>query len=57
MDINLRYSGTDSKLRLKIRAGAEHRQETLEREAEASYAKPVRDEMLFLAFNDDPGYT
>jgi phosphoglucosamine mutase len=38
VDINLRYSGTESKLRLKIRAGAEHSQETLEREAEAFMA-------------------
>lgn len=38
VDINLRYSGTESKLRLKIRAGAGHSQETLEREAEAFMA-------------------
>lgn len=35
VDINLRYSGTESKLRLKIRAGAEHSYATLERAAEA----------------------
>jgi len=35
VDITLRYSGTESKLRLKIRAGEEHDQRTLEREAEA----------------------
>ena len=34
VDITLRYSGTESKLRLKIRAGEEHDQQTLEREAE-----------------------
>ncbi len=35
VDITLRYSGTESKLRLKIRAGEEHDQQRLEREAEA----------------------
>lgn len=35
IDVTLRYSGTESKLRLKIRAGEEHNQQTLEREAEA----------------------
>jgi phosphoglucosamine mutase len=34
-DVTLRYSGTESKLRLKIRAGEEHDQDTLNREAEA----------------------
>lgn len=38
VDINLRYSGTESKLRLKIRAGAEHSREVLVREAEAFMA-------------------
>jgi phosphoglucosamine mutase len=38
IDVTLRYSGTESKLRLKIRAGEEHDQETLEREAEAFMA-------------------
>lgn len=38
VDINLRYSGTESKLRLKIRAGAEHSRDTLVREAEAFMA-------------------
>lgn len=38
VDITLRYSGTESKLRLKIRAGEEHDQRTLEREAEAFMA-------------------
>ncbi len=38
VDITLRYSGTESKLRLKIRAGEEHNQWTLEREAEAFMA-------------------
>jgi phosphoglucosamine mutase len=37
-DVTLRYSGTESKLRLKIRAGEEHDQETLNREAEAFMA-------------------
>lgn len=35
VDVTLRYSGTESKLRLKIRAGEAHDQQTLEREAEA----------------------
>jgi phosphoglucosamine mutase len=35
IDVTLRYSGTEDKLRLKIRAGEEHDQQTLEREAEA----------------------
>jgi len=35
VDITLRYSGTESKLRLKIRAGEEHDQQTLESEAQA----------------------
>jgi phosphoglucosamine mutase len=35
IDVTLRYSGTESKLRLKIRAGEEHDRQTLEREAEA----------------------
>jgi phosphoglucosamine mutase len=35
IDVTLRYSGTESKLRLKIRAGEEHDQATLEQEAEA----------------------
>jgi len=35
VDVTLRYSGTESKLRLKIRAGEEHDRRTLEREAEA----------------------
>jgi len=34
IDVTLRYSGTESKLRLKIRAGEEHDTEALEREAE-----------------------
>jgi len=38
IDVTLRYSGTESKLRLKIRAGEEHDQQTLEREAEAFMA-------------------
>jgi phosphoglucosamine mutase len=38
VDITLRYSGTESKLRLKIRAGEEHDQRMLEREAEAFMA-------------------
>jgi phosphoglucosamine mutase len=38
VDITLRYSGTESKLRLKIRAGDEHEQRTLEGEAEAFMA-------------------
>jgi phosphoglucosamine mutase len=38
VDITLRYSGTESKLRLKIRAGEGHDQQTLEREAEAFMA-------------------
>jgi phosphoglucosamine mutase len=38
VDITLRYSGTESKLRLKIRAGEEHDQRTLERKAEAFMA-------------------
>jgi len=37
-DVTLRYSGTESKLRLKIRAGEEHNEETLRREAEAFMA-------------------
>jgi phosphoglucosamine mutase len=37
-DVTLRYSGTESKLRLKIRAGEEHDRETLHREAEAFMA-------------------
>ena len=35
VDITLRYSGTESKLRLKIRAGEEHDQQALESEAQA----------------------
>lgn len=42
VDITLRYSGTESKLRLKIRAGEEHDQRTLEREAEAFMAVAKR---------------
>jgi phosphoglucosamine mutase len=38
IDVTLRYSGTESKLRLKIRAGEGHDQQTLEREAEAFMA-------------------
>jgi phosphoglucosamine mutase len=38
IDVTLRYSGTEDKLRLKIRAGEEHDQETLEREAEVFMA-------------------
>ena len=38
IDVTLRYSGTESKLRLKIRAGEEHDPEALEREAEAFMA-------------------
>jgi phosphoglucosamine mutase len=38
IDVTLRYSGTEDKLRLKIRAGEEHDQQTLEREAEALMA-------------------
>ena len=38
IDVTLRYSGTESKLRLNIRAGEEHNQETLEREANAFIA-------------------
>jgi phosphoglucosamine mutase len=38
IDVTLRYSGTESKLRLNIRAGEEHDQEALEREAEAFMA-------------------
>lgn len=38
VDVTLRYSGTESKLRLKIRAGEEHDQQTLEQEAEAFMA-------------------
>ena len=38
IDVTLRYSGTESKLRLKIRAGEEHDREALEREAEAFMA-------------------
>ncbi len=42
IDVTLRYSGTESKLRLKIRAGEEHDQETLEQEAEAFMAVAKR---------------
>ncbi len=42
VDVTLRYSGTESKLRLKIRAGEEHDQRTLEREAEAFMAVAKR---------------
>jgi phosphoglucosamine mutase len=42
IDVTLRYSGTESKLRLKIRAGEEHDQQTLEREAEAFMAVAER---------------
>jgi phosphoglucosamine mutase len=42
VDVTLRYSGTESKLRLKIRAGEEHDQQTLEREAEAFMAVAKR---------------
>ena len=38
IDVTLRYSGTESKLRLKIRAGEEHDQRILEREANAFMA-------------------
>jgi phosphoglucosamine mutase len=38
IDVTLRYSGTEDKLRLKIRAGEEHDQQTLEREAEVFMA-------------------
>ncbi|MCP4542319.1 MAG: phosphoglucosamine mutase [Chloroflexi bacterium] len=38
IDVTLRYSGTESKLRLKIRAGEEHDRETLEQEAGAFMA-------------------
>ncbi len=38
IDVTLRYSGTESKLRLKIRAGEEHDPKSLEREAEAFMA-------------------
>jgi len=38
VDITLRYSGTESKLRLKIRAGEEHDQRKLIQEAEAFMA-------------------
>jgi phosphoglucosamine mutase len=38
IDVTLRYSGTESKLRLNIRAGEEHDQEALEREANAFMA-------------------
>jgi phosphoglucosamine mutase len=38
VDITLRYSGTESKLRLKIRAGEEYDRQTLEREAQAFVA-------------------
>ena len=38
IDVTLRYSGTEDKLRLKIRAGEEHDQQTLEQEAEAFMA-------------------
>ncbi|MBN1812391.1 MAG: phosphoglucosamine mutase [Anaerolineae bacterium] len=38
IDVTLRYSGTEDKLRLKIRAGGEHEQQTLEREAKAFMA-------------------
>ncbi|OQY19633.1 MAG: hypothetical protein B6I35_11415, partial [Anaerolineaceae bacterium 4572_32.2] len=38
IDVTLRYSGTESKLRLKIRAGEEHDRGALEREAEAFMA-------------------
>jgi len=38
IDVTLRYSGTESKLRLKIRAGEEHDSGALEREAEAFMA-------------------
>jgi len=42
VDVTLRYSGTESKLRLKIRAGEEHDQQTLKREAEAFIAVAKR---------------
>ena len=38
IDVTLRYSGTESKLRLKIRASEEHDPQMLEREAEAFMA-------------------
>ena len=38
IDVTLRYSGTESKLRLKIRAGEEHDRQVLEREAEVFMA-------------------
>jgi phosphoglucosamine mutase len=38
IDVTLRYSGTESKLRLNIRAGEEHDQDALEREANAFMA-------------------
>jgi phosphoglucosamine mutase len=42
VDITLRYSGTENKLRLKIRAGLEHSSQTLEREAETFMAVAKR---------------
>ena len=42
IDVTLRYSGTESKLRLKIRAGGEHDQGTLEQEAKAFMAVAKR---------------
>lgn len=41
-DITLRYSGTENKLRLKIRASEEHDQQTLEQEARAFMAVAQR---------------
>lgn len=42
VDVSLRYSGTESKLRLNIRAGEEYDQQTLEREAQAFMAVAQR---------------
>jgi phosphoglucosamine mutase len=42
VDVSLRYSGTESKLRLNVRAGEEYDQQTLEREAQAFMAVAQR---------------
>lgn len=42
IDVTLRYSGTENKLRLKIRAGEEHEQHSLEQQAEAFMAVAKR---------------
>jgi phosphoglucosamine mutase len=42
IDVTLRYSGTENKLRLKIRAGEEHDQQLLEQQAEAFMAVAKR---------------